>query len=69
MTDNMDFGADGVSDYRSDWQAEQFKDECERLRQTIEALEAAEKAGTPREALETLAYEAGVAEQYRKQHP
>ena len=52
-----------------DWQAEQSRDECERLRQALEALEAAEKAGTPREALETLAYEAGVAEQYLKRHP
>ena len=57
MTDQHDFET-----------AEQFRDECERLRQTIEALEAAEKAGTPREALETLAYEAGVSEQFKKSH-
>ena len=50
-----------------DWQAWQFRDELERMRAAIEALEAAEKAGTPREALETPAYEAGVSEYLKRQ--
>jgi hypothetical protein len=33
----------------NDWQAEQFRDECERMRAIVESLERAEKAGTPRE--------------------
>jgi hypothetical protein len=46
------------------WQAEQFRDECERMRAAVEALEAAAKAGTPKEALDVLAYEAGVGSIY-----
>lgn len=50
---------------RHDWEtAEQFRDECERMRQVIEALEAAERAGTPKEHVITLAYEAGVGSIY-----
>lgn len=51
-----------------DWAAEQYRDECERMRSIIESLEAAEKAGTPREVVITLADECGVGEFYRKHH-
>lgn len=48
-----------------DWQtAEQFRDELERMRQTLEALEAAERAGVSKEHIETLAYESGVGSYY-----
>ncbi len=49
-----------------DWSAAQWQDECERMRMTIEALEAAEQAGTPREHIITLAHEAGVGEIFNK---
>lgn len=50
-----------------DWAAEQFRDECERMKQTLEALEAAAKAGTPKDALDILATEAGVGNLYRRE--
>ncbi len=50
-----------------DWSAAQWQDECERMRMTIEALEAAERAGTPREHIITLAHEAGVGEIFNKE--
>lgn len=54
---------------RRDWEtAEQFRDECERMRDVIEALEKAERAGTPKEAVIVLADECGVGEFYRKHH-
>jgi hypothetical protein len=52
----------------NDWQAEQFRDECERMRAIVESLERAEKAGTPRETVIHLADECGVGEHYRKHH-
>lgn len=51
-----------------DWQAQQFADECERLRQIVEALEAAEHAGTPPEALIVLAQEAGASNYYQPEN-
>ena len=48
----------------SDWQALQFKDECERLREIVEALEVAEKSGTPHEVVQLLARECGAGEFY-----
>ncbi len=48
------------------WQAEQYRDECERIRSIIASLEAAQRAGTPREAITTLADESGVGEVWRK---
>lgn len=43
-----------------DWQAEQFRDECERIRQCVEVLEAsAVRPLTPAE-IQILADEAGV---------
>jgi hypothetical protein len=56
-----------MSDYES-WSAEQWRDECERMRAIVQSLEAAEKAGTPREALIVLADESGVGALYRKHH-
>jgi hypothetical protein len=53
----------------NDWQAEQFRDECERMRAIVESLERAEKAGTPRETVIHLADECGVGEFYRKHEP
>lgn len=52
----------------SDWQAEQFRDECERLRAVMEALEQAEKNGTPHEMVLILARECGAGEFYTKHH-
>jgi hypothetical protein len=49
-----------------DWSAAQWQDECERMRQTIEALEAAERAGVDRQHIITLAHESGVGEIYFK---
>lgn len=51
-----------------DWQAAQFRDECQRIKQVLDALEEASRAGASRESLETLAVEAGVGEIYRKEH-
>jgi hypothetical protein len=48
-----------------DWQAAQFRDECERLRSVIEALETAEKSGTPHETVMLLASECGAAKFYK----
>jgi erythromycin esterase-like protein len=48
-----------------DWTSAQWADECARMKQTIEALEAAERAGTPKEHLIVLAHEAGVGEIFR----
>lgn len=48
------------------WQAAQFADECARIQQTIEALEAAERAGVDRQHIITLAHESGVGEIYLK---
>jgi hypothetical protein len=56
-----------MSDYEY-WSAEQFKDECERLREIVEALEAAEKAGTPVDALIVLAMESGVSNYYKPEN-
>jgi len=50
-----------------DWSAAQWQDECERARQTIEALEAAEKAGLDKQHIITLAHESGVGEIYFKE--
>lgn len=50
------------------WQAEQFRDECERQRAIVESLERAVQAGTPHEAVITLADECGVGDFYRKHH-
>lgn len=49
-----------------EWQAEQWRDECERLRAVVEALEIAEKSGTPHEVVLLLASECGAGETYRK---
>jgi hypothetical protein len=59
--------AQGDMSDMDNWQAEQFRDECERMRQTVEALEAAARAGTPKEYIDILAYESGVAEIYNKE--
>lgn len=48
------------------WQAAQFADECQRLREVMEALEIAEKSGTPHEVVLTLARECGAGEFYAK---
>jgi hypothetical protein len=42
------------------WQAEQFRDECERIRTTVEILEAAAVRPLTQQERETLALEAGV---------
>lgn len=49
-----------------DWQAQQFADECQRFREVIEALEIAEKSGTPHEVVLILARECGAGEFYAK---
>jgi hypothetical protein len=51
-------------DERDSWQAAQWADECARMKRVVEALEAAEKAGTPREEIIVLASECGVASIY-----
>lgn len=48
-----------------EWDAAQYADECVRMQQTLEALKAAERAGTPVEHIITLAYEAGVGGIYK----
>jgi hypothetical protein len=53
----------------NDWQAAQFADECQRLREVMEALEVAEKSGTPREMVLILARECGAGEFYQKHMP
>lgn len=49
-----------------DWQAAQYADECERMKQVVRALEQAEHSGTPHEMVLILADECGVGEFYRK---
>lgn len=49
-----------------DWQAQQQQDEAQRQQRALEALQAAERAGTPREDLIVLAYEAGVGSIYER---
>ena len=49
-----------MTDYR-----EQQEAEAERIQMTLEALEAAERAGTPHEFIVVLAYEAGVGSIYQ----
>lgn len=44
---------------------EQHQAEQERIQMTLEALEAAERAGTPKEHIITLAFEAGVGSIYK----
>ncbi len=56
-----------MSDY-DDWTWAQYSDECERIRTVLEALEQAEKSGTPHETVLLLASECGAGEFYRKQH-
>lgn len=51
----------------SDWEAMQQADEGARIEETLRALEAAEKAGTPREHIITLAHECGVGSIYCKE--
>ena len=48
-----------MTDYR-----EQQEAEAERIQMTLDALEAAERAGTPKEHVITLAYLAGVGSIY-----
>lgn len=48
-----------------DWQAEQWRDECERIRGIVELLEIAEKSGTPHEVVLSLARECGAGEIYK----
>jgi hypothetical protein len=50
-----------------DWQALQRRDDEIRQQDILAALEAAEKAGTPREHIITLAYESGVGELYNQE--
>ena len=59
---------DGASEMTDNWQAEQFRDECERIRQIVKSLEEAEQHGTPHETVNLLADECGVGEFYRKHH-
>ena len=42
------------------WQAEQYRDECERIRQAVEILEASKTRPLTTTEVEILAYEAGV---------
>ena len=49
-----------------DWQAAQWRDECEKFRQIMEALETAAKSGTPHETVLFLARECGAGEFYQK---
>ena len=50
-----------------DWQAWQFADECARIKDILQALEAAEAAGTPHETVILLAQECGVGAEYQKE--
>jgi hypothetical protein len=50
-----------------DWQAAQWADECARMKQIVDALESAERAGTPKDVIDLLAYEAGVGEIYNQE--
>jgi hypothetical protein len=43
-----------------DWQAEQFRDECERIRQCIQVLEASAVRPLTPDEIQILASEAGV---------
>lgn len=52
-----------MSDIEREWQRQ---DEEARMQQAIEALEKAERAGTPKDAIDILAYEAGIAEIYNR---
>lgn len=51
----------------NDWQAQQQQDECMRQQAIVEALKAARAAGTPETAIDILAYECGVREQFTKE--
>lgn len=52
-----------------DWQAEQYRDECELQKAALEALQAAKALGLPEDKLMTLAYIGGVANEfYRTTH-
>lgn len=52
-----------------EWEeAEQRRDEEERMQQCLEALKAAERAGTPKEYIEILAYESGVGSFYNRRN-
>ena len=51
-----------------DWQAEQYRDECERIRQALEILEAAHTRPLTDEEIQILAGEAGV-NRYTRNEP
>jgi hypothetical protein len=43
-----------------EWQAEQYRDECERIRRSVEILEASAKRPLTKDEIQILADEAGV---------
>jgi hypothetical protein len=45
-----------------DWQAAQFRDECERIRQTVQILEASAVRPLTQNEIQILASEAGVVQ-------
>lgn len=49
------------------WQAAQHRDECVRRERALQALKAAEAAGTPREDVIVLAYECGLGRDYEEE--
>jgi hypothetical protein len=44
----------------TDWQAEQYRDECERIRQCIQVLQASAVRPLTKDEIQILAHEAGV---------
>jgi hypothetical protein len=53
-------GKENEAGVMDEWQAEQFRDECERIRQCVQVLEAAQTRPLTKDEIQILADEAGV---------